>query len=437
MSRDSEKRPSNLLVICVLVCTACASCSLKGASRSDSVDVPYTEVEKTNVQIRVQTTGELRSTHSAMLTAPAIAGGTLQLVRLLKMGTEVKAGDVVFEFDPSEQEYNLEQNRSDYQQANQEIIKAKDDALVQAAQDQTALLKARFDVRQAELEVSKNDLVSAIDAQKNQLALDEANRALAQLRQDIQSHAASGQATVAVDEEKAHKAQLAMEQAEQNIKNMRVTSPIDGVVVVRQNQNASGGFFFSGMTLPDFQEGDQVNPGSAIADVIDVSQMEIAARVSESDRVNVKTGQQVEIRVDALPDKVFYGKVKTVTGSGVAFSFGNDSGKSQVTIQIDHADKDVRPGFTAHLQIIGEEVNDALWVPREAIFEKGGSPSVYARTEKGFEPRLIQIRYVTGGIAIVSGLRQGTQVAVVNPEQAAKRSLNSSGAGPTNGIGQQ
>src|SRR5207248_2142269 len=97
--------------------------------------------------------------------------------------------------------------------AEQEIAKSKADAAVQAAEDQTALLKAKYDVRRAELEVSKNELVSKIDAQKNVLALDEAKRALTQLEQDIRSHSASNKAALAISEEKRNKARLAMNQA--------------------------------------------------------------------------------------------------------------------------------------------------------------------------------------------------------------------------------
>ena len=97
----------------------------------------------------------------------------------------MKKGDLVMEFDPSEQRYKLEQSRSELFEADQEITKAKADADVQAAQDRVALLKARFDVRRAELEVQKNELMSTIDARKNQLALEQARRVLEQLQQDI------------------------------------------------------------------------------------------------------------------------------------------------------------------------------------------------------------------------------------------------------------
>jgi HlyD family secretion protein len=407
-----------LVAISLLTATWLASCSVEGKVRSSDTGIPVATVEQGNVQLRVNATGELRSTRTAMMTAPAIAGGTLQIIHLLKASSLVKAGDSVVDFDPSQQEYNLGQNRSDYQQAEQEIVKGKDDAAVQAAQDQTALLKAQFDVRQAELEVSKNELVSAIDAQKNQLALDEAKRALAQLQQDIKSHAASGQATIAVDQEKAHKAKLAMDQALENIRNMQVRSPISGLVVIRQNMNASGGFFFGGMSLPDFQQGDQANPGAVIADVIDMENMEITAHVSESDRVNVKVGQSVEIRVDALPGRVFDGTVKNVAAAAGDF-FDSGGGSSDVSIALNRPDKQLRPGFTAHVVILGDDIEKALWVPREAVFEKDGKQIVYARDANGFEPRSIQIRFLSEGLAIINGMKVGTEVAVIDPSQKA------------------
>src|SRR5438309_6111950 len=250
------------------------SCHQTAVLATDS-DIPTATVKEVDLQLKVFTTGVLRTSQSRTITAPPIAGGTLQIVTLARSGAQVHAGDVVLEFDPSQQEYNLGQNRSDLLQGEQEIVKAKADAAVQTAEDKTALLKAKYAVRRAELEVSKNEIVSPIDAQKNLLGLDEAKRALAQLEQDISSHSASNKAALAISEEKRHKAQLAMDQAELNIKNMRITSPIDGIVVIHGNRDSTGGFFFGGMTLPDYHVGDQVNPGSSIAEVIDLAKLEL------------------------------------------------------------------------------------------------------------------------------------------------------------------
>src|SRR5438105_4692758 len=209
----------------------------QASALAGELDVPTTTVKQADVQLKTLTTGALRSKDSRVIAAPPIAGGTLQIVKLARFGAQVHKGDVVLEFDPSQQEYNLAQNRSDLLQAEQEIAKAKADAAVQTGEDQTALLKAKYTVRQAELEVSKNELVSKIDAQKNVLALDEAKRALAQLEQDIHSHSASNKAALAISEEKRHKARLAQGKAKENIKKMRSAGPIDGLVVIHGNRD--------------------------------------------------------------------------------------------------------------------------------------------------------------------------------------------------------
>lgn len=411
--------PLGLPALVALATLSLASCAASGATQPSAQDIPVVAVTQGDLQPKVYTTGELRATQTAMLIAPPIAGGTLQIIRLAKTGSPVKKGDVVVAFDPSQQEYNLEQAHSDYAQAEQEIVKAKDDSAVQTAQDQTTLLKATFAVRQAELDVSKHEIVSAIDAQKNQLTLDEAKRALAQLQQDIQSHAASNQATIAVDNEKRNKASLAMQQAEENIANMQVKSPIDGLVVVQQNEDASGGFFFGGMSLPEYQAGDQVSPGRMVAQVIDIGQMEIAAKVGEADRANLKIGQPVEVKVDALPGLRVQGKIKTLAGmSGGGFFFDDDSAhKFSVTVQLTQANPELRPGFTTRLVILGDPLKHALYVPRQAVFQKDGKATVYVKTGRGFEPRQIKIRYVTEGLAVIGGLKEGVQVALIDPTQ--------------------
>ena len=198
-------------------------------------DIPVAEIKRGDLNPRIHAKGELSAEHFALLMAPTIGGGSLQITHLLRTGTMVKAGDVVVEFDPSEQQYKLDQNRSDLLQAEQESAKAEADAAVQTAQDKSALLKDKFDVRSAELDVSKNELLSAIDAKKNDLALSEAKRALQQLEEDIKSHAASNQASIAVAKEKHNKAELAIKQAQLNIESMRVRAPISGLAVVERN----------------------------------------------------------------------------------------------------------------------------------------------------------------------------------------------------------
>jgi len=385
-------------------------------------DIPFAEVRRGDLNPRIHAKGELSAEHSALLMAPTIGGGALQITHLLRTGTVVKAGDVVVEFDPSEQEYKLEQNRSDLLQAEQEIAKADADAAVQTAQDKSSLLKDKFDVRSAELDVSKNELLSAIDAKKNDLALSEARRALQQLEQDIQSHTASNQASIAVAREKHNKAELAIEQAQQNIESMRVRAPIAGLTVVERN--TGGGFFFGGGSFPDYREGDQAQSGSIIARVIDPAGMELTAKIGEVERGGVQVGQAAEIHLDALPGVTFHGKVKTASGAASGFIW-ESSRTFDVTVEITDSDARLRPGFSAQVIFLGAPKKDVLYVPRPSIFKQEEKPVVYVKRGGGFEAKAVKIIAETESRVAIEGLKEGMEVALVNPTGQSRKPTDS------------
>jgi HlyD family secretion protein len=421
MFSTKSKRVVWLLLAAALAAAAVlgARGALQGFRRSQPA-VPTVRVERGEVTLQVHATGALAASRSALIMAPAIGGGTLRITHLLKTGTPVKAGDVVVEFDPTEQQYSLEQSRTELEQAQQETVKAKADSAVQTAEDQVALLKAQFDVRRAELEVSKNELVSAIDAKKNLAALAEAKRALAQLTSDVQSHAASNQATLAVNQEKERKAQLGMQEAERNIQQMRVTAPFDGLVEVKSNPWAYGGVIFGGMPVPEFREGDAANPGAPVAETVAPQQMEIRAKVGEADRANISGGQPAEVTVDALPGKTFAARVEAIAGLASRGNFWQPGAASQfdLTIALEQSDSELRPGYTASVTISGRPLSNVLYLPSQAVFERSGQPVVYVKSGSDFQAHPVQVKVRTESRVVVEGLAAGTEVALVDPTAA-------------------
>ena len=424
-----EAKHAAMIVLAALgwICAGCRG----GVVRASEGDIPTAKIQKSDLQIKVFTQGTLRTMKYDQVTAPAVAGGSLQIIKLAATGATVHKGDVVLEFDPSQQEYNLGQSRSDLADAQEEIEKAKADAAVQAAQDQTALLKAKFAVRQAELEVSKNEIVSQIDAQKNILALEEAKRALAQLEQDIQSHTTSNQAALALSLEKQNKARIGMQTAEQNIKNMTIRTQIDGLMVVHGNRDSMGGIWFGGMSLPDYQIGDQASPGASIAEVIDNRRLELSGQVGEVDRAGLKPGQMVEVNVDALPGEKFTGKLQSIAGASARQFFDdNTQTKFEMSITLDSSDARLRPGFAARLTILGEQMSGAYSIPQEAVFQHNGKPIVYAKSSHGFETKEVKVRAYDEGRAVVEGLTPDAEVALVNPETRSSPKEKAAAAQP-------
>jgi multidrug efflux pump subunit AcrA (membrane-fusion protein) len=404
------KRIAALAVVVLLLVAGIAVAF--GMSPSPAKTVPTTHVQRGRVQVTVHTIGDLRASRSVQLSVPPM-GGQLQLVRLADTGDAVKAGDVVVEFDSAEQEFNLEQARFDLQLAEQEIVKADAEAVVQAADDDVALLHARYDVRRAELDVQSNELVGAIKAQQNALALEEARQRLTQLEADVKTHRETGKASGAGLSEKRNKAQLSVQVAQRNIESLHVRAPFDGFVTVRTNFQAFGGIYFGG-AMPDYRVGDAAFAGQPIADVLDSSRIEVAAKLAEQDRANVAPGQAVEVAVDTLPDARLRGTVRTV--SGVASRGIFDAGTRQFDIAFDvGGHPSVRPGVSAAIAIAGAAYDNVLYVPRTAVFDVSGKPTVYVRAPGGFDARDVRVRAWTDSVAIVENIDASAEIALVNP----------------------
>src|SRR3954447_23311070 len=243
--------------------------------------VAATKVRQGDVVVRSYTRGELRAVRSSLLTAPNLFG-TVQVTRLAELGSLARDKDLIVEFDDSEVNSRLEEKQIEIDQVNEQIKKAEADLAIRNNQDQVELLRARYAVRRAELEVKRNELLSTIDAKKNLLNLEEAKRRLKQLESDIQSRQQQAKAEMAVLLEQKNKANQELGREKQRLSQVKLLSPMSGLVAIKQNRQ--GGFFFPGMTIPDIREGDQVQPGMAIAEVLDLSELEIAAKIGELDR---------------------------------------------------------------------------------------------------------------------------------------------------------
>src|SRR5882724_11316126 len=295
--------------------------------------VPTAKVPRGDVIIRAYSRGELRAVRSATLSAPNLFG-TVQVTKIAPLGSLAHDKDLIVEFDDSERRASLEETQLEVDQIDEQIKKAQADLLISDSQDQVNLLKARFGVRRAELEVQRNELLAAIDAKKNLLNLDEAKHRLQQLESDVKSRHEQALAQLAVLREQRNKSVIDVQREKMRIAQTKLLSPMTGLVAIRQNRGQ--GFFFPGMQLPDIREGDTLQPGMPVADVLDLSEFEVVARVGELDRANLHEGQDFTIQLDAVPDKRFRGKIKSMSGSASANIFSGDPGKKfDVVFSID------------------------------------------------------------------------------------------------------
>lgn len=393
--------------------------------QSDGAGIPTARVMEGDVPVVVHANGELRPVRAVGLVAPTI-GGPLQILHIMGTGTPVKAGDVVVEFDLSEQEERLAQSKSELEQAEQEITKLRADIVVQRAQDQVGLLTAGFDVRRAELDAQANELLSAIEAKKNLLTLEEAKRRLAQLEDDLTSRDASDRASLAVLEEKRNKTRLAMETAQRNIDQMRIRAPFDGLVAVKDND--TGGAAWTGMVVPEYRAGDTVWPGRPVAEVLHEAGLELVAKVTEYDRAHLNAGQKADVAIHAVQGNSLPATIKAVAGASRREVFGWDSTRMfDVSFQVTGGAASLRPGLTTQVRVTGDPIKGARYLPRQALFEQDGKPVVFVRRGRSFEPREVKVSHRTESHVVVPDLPVGTEVALRNPLADERKSGPSAG----------
>jgi multidrug resistance efflux pump len=392
--------------------------------------IPTARVVLGDVPVVVHTTGELRPVRAVGLVAPAI-GGPLQILNITATGTPVKQGDVVVEFDLSEQEEKLAQAKSELEQAEQEITKLRADIVVQRAQEQVTLLTARYDVRRAELDTQANaqaaELVSAIEAKKKVLTLEEARGRLAQLQSDLKSRDATDRASLAVLEEKRNKARLAMETAQRNIDQMRIRAPYDGLVAVKDNDTS--GAAWTGMVVPEYRAGDTVWPGRPVAEVLHESGLELVAKVTEYDRAHLNAGQKADISIHAVQGTTMPATIKTVAGASRRsdFNWWDSTRMFDISLQVAGGAANLRPGLTTLVRVTGDPIKAARYLPRQALFEQNGKPVVFIRRGRSFEPQPVKVADRTETHIVVPDLSVGTEVALRNPLAVDKKSGPSTG----------
>jgi hypothetical protein len=401
--------------------------------------IPTGVVTRGTLKADVITTGEVKATKTDLLVAPP-TGATLRILTLLPSGTRVTRGETVASFDPTEQEKTVEEQRSLLREAQLEIARTLAANAARQAQDELDLQVARFDLRKAELDVQANEVRPPLDARKAQLSLEEARTRLAQLEGDRASRSQSDEAAIAVAREKETKAQLAITVATTILSQMVLKASMDGVVSVKDNQNVN--FGYQGMTLNEYRIGDQTRAGAAIAEVLDLGQMEIGVDVDENDRARLAVGQSATLALDALGGRPVPARVSAIGTIMPQRGFGGSAGPTRMfsaTLALTGPPTDLRPGLTGRVTIAGAPQEGVLHVPRGAVFDRDGATVVFVRgggsgggtgTVGGFTPTPVKVLARTETAAVVEGVAEGTVVALADPSRRGAAAPSPAATGP-------
>jgi HlyD family secretion protein len=164
--------------------------------------------------------GLVAASRSYGVAAPRMAGaggmGTLVVTKLVPSGTIVKPGDLLVEFDRQTQIKNANDRRAEYLDFEAQIRKKRAEQDAALARDESDLKQSGNAVERAKLERLKNEFASAIEAEKNDQRLEEAEASLKQLRETFDLKRRAAEAELRILEIQRDRARAAMLNAESN-----------------------------------------------------------------------------------------------------------------------------------------------------------------------------------------------------------------------------
>ncbi|HKV26764.1 MAG TPA: efflux RND transporter periplasmic adaptor subunit [Candidatus Acidoferrales bacterium] len=375
--------------------------------------LPSALVQRTEFTDYVQIHGEAKARKSVTVTAPFQAGD-LQIIKLASNGAQVKKGDIVVQFDATTLKQTLAQDESTLKSSAGEIQQARALARLKEEQDLTDVMKARFDAQSAKLDASKREILSKIDGEEADLKLADAQQKLKEMEEKLKADRNADAATIESKQQKRDQALYEVRQTERSLDALALRAPIDGIVTLQDNWRSAGPM---GNATP-FKQGDRAWPGAAIAELPDLATLEISARLDETERGRVQLGQTANVRIDAIPDRDFTGRITQIsTIASMDFSAGWPFPRNfTMNIVLGSLDARLRPGMSANVRVIVDQLPNGITIPAAALFHKAGQSVVYVLHGARVEQRSVEVVRRSGDqLLIAKGLQPGERVALQEP----------------------
>jgi HlyD family secretion protein len=376
--------------------------------------LPTGEVTRGEFVETVEIRGEVKPRKSVIISAPMQAGD-LQILKISPNGSAVKAGDVVLQFDRKSIERTIKEQESALRQANEELAQAKSQSVITIGQDSTDLLHSQFDLDRAKLGVTEEGIVSKVDAEKNRLAVADAQQKVQE--SETKSGANKGATTTAfaTQESKIAKVRADLERSQRSLAALEVKAPADGVVSILPNYRASSPM----SAAPEFRAGDKAWAGAQVLQLPDLTSVHLEARLDESDRGRLQVGQRAGVRVDAIADHEYAAEVTDLSVlARIDFSSGWPPQKNfDLRLTFRDADQRLRPGMSAMARIEVGRLPDVLLVPAKAVFLIDGRAVVYRLERSTFVPVTVDVIKRSKDQAAVKGpLKPGDRLALTKPD---------------------
>lgn len=269
-------------------------------------------------------------------------GGALTLIHMIHNGTIVKQGDILAEFDPTQQVDDARDAKAKVDDFGHQIEQNRAQARADAARRASDQKQAEADLAKAAIDLRKGETLSEIDRLKDEAKLADAKARVESLKKSGHLHDVADAAGVRVLELQRDRQQVALDRAQGNMDKLTIRAPLSGMVA-HENTWRNG-------SMGPMQEGDQAYPGQALIKIFDPIEMVVNTQVSEPDGAVMAPGTRAKVRLDAYPGVVFDAHLESASPAASS-SLGSPLKNFAARFRIDQHDPRLLPDLSAAVEI--------------------------------------------------------------------------------------
>ncbi len=401
-------KKKNLIIVSSAIIVLILIFALTG--KEEQFEQIETKVKRGSFAVTVTSTGELEAENSENISGPIglrkIRVYSVKITDLVPEGTVVDSGDYVATLDRAEVTGKLKDLEADVEAAESNFTKVQLDTTLELRKLRDELINKKFDLEEKKINLEQSQYEPPATIRQAEILLDKVKRDYAQ---SLKSYKL-----------KVRQAKVKMKEAELKLAaDIRKRDDILGIMdqfVIKATEKGMV-IYYKEWNGKKRKVGSSINPWeNMVATLPDLSTMVSKTFVNEIDIRKVSKNQEVQIEVDAFPEKKFAGKVISVANVGEQLP-NSDAKVFEVSIILNENDTILRPSMTTSNTIITGAYDDVLFIPIEALLVTDSLTFVYKKEGLGHEKQSIETGIANENeIIVTKGLEEGDIILLSLPE---------------------
>jgi HlyD family secretion protein len=398
----------------LLLC-ACLAGPVACGSVASSNEVPTVTVTRENFERRVLADGYLEAAEATPITAPQDSQAPMKIAWIAEEGASIAAGEVVVRFDPTEMERQLRDSQGDLQSALLSIEKERELGTSTLSKRDQAAAQAQREIESAKtFSLDDEDVFARQELIDAQIDIELAQAKAEHARAVKKVERSASRSRVELLEITRRQADNEVARAREALARLEVASTNAGIFVLERD--------WRGQTP---HVGDTVWPGQKLAELPVVSSMQASLFVLEADAGDLEEGLRAEVIIESHPGKVYAVVIKRI--DTLAQPRHHEVPVQYFSVFLEFAASDaetMKVGQRVRATLFIEQ-QDALVLPRQAVFEDDGHYYVYRATDSGFERVDVELGPSSAGrVVIEAGVEVGDEIALRDPNRTADELLD-------------